>query len=160
MTIRKSIDKVLEWVLVFLLSFLVIDVLWQVASRYIMKSPSSYTDELAGYLLIWVGLLGAAYVAGKREHLAIDLLIQKSSPKRKFKLEIIISTVIIIFAITVLIIGGSWLVYTRFYLSVKSSALGMPLGIVYLVLPLSGILITYFDIDNINNMIKANRKNN
>jgi TRAP-type C4-dicarboxylate transport system permease small subunit len=158
MRLRKSIDKVLEWVLVFLLSFLVIDVLWQVASRYIMKSPSSYTDELAGYLLIWVGLLGAAYVAGKREHLAIDLLIQKSSPKRKFKLEIIISAVIIIFAITVLIIGGSWLVYTRFYLSVKSSALGMPLGIVYLVLPLSGILITYFDIDNINNMIKTNRK--
>ncbi len=160
MTLRKSIDKVLEWVLVFLLSFLVIDVLWQVASRYIMKSPSSYTDELAGYLLIWVGLLGAAYVAGKREHLAIDLLIQKSSPKRKFKLEIIISAVIIIFAITVLILGGSWLVYTRFYLSVKSSALGMPLGIVYLVLPLSGLLITYFDIDNINSMIKANRKNN
>jgi TRAP-type C4-dicarboxylate transport system permease small subunit len=160
MTLRKSIDKVLEWVLVFLLSFLVIDVLWQVASRYIMKSPSSYTDELAGYLLIWVGLLGAAYVAGKREHLAIDLLIQKSSPKRKFKLEIINSAVIIIFAITVLILGGSWLVYTRFYLSVKSSALGMPLGIVYLVLPLSGLLITYFDIDNINSMIKANRKNN
>ena len=160
MTLRKSIDNVLEWVLVFLLSFLVIDVLWQVASRYIMKSPSSYTDELAGYLLIWVGLLGAAYVAGKREHLAIDLLIQRSSPKRKFKLEIIISVVIIIFAISVLIIGGSWLVYTRFYLSVKSSALGMPLGIVYLVLPLSGILITYFDIDNIINMVKANRKNN
>ena len=146
--------------MVFLLSFLVIDVLWQVASRYIMKSPSSYTDELAGYLLIWVGLLGAAYVAGKREHLAIDLLIQRSSPKRKFKLEMIISAVIIIFAITVLIIGGSWLVYTRFYLSVRSSALGMPLGIVYLVLPVSGILIAYFDIDNMFNMVKANRKNN
>ncbi|MDD4143653.1 MAG: TRAP transporter small permease [Prolixibacteraceae bacterium] len=159
MTLRKSIDKALEWVLVFLLSFLVIDVLWQVASRYIMKSPSSYTDELAGYLLIWVGLLGAAYVAGKREHLAIDLLIQKSSPKRKFRLEMIISAVIIIFAVTVLIIGGSWLVYTRFYLAVKSSALGMPLGIVYLVLPISGILIAYFDIDNMNNMVKANRKN-
>jgi TRAP-type C4-dicarboxylate transport system permease small subunit len=124
-----------------------------------MKSPSSYTDELAGYLLIWVGLLGAAYVAGKREHLAIDLLIQKSSPKRKFRLEMIISAVIIIFAVTVLIIGGSWLVYTRFYLAVKSSALGMPLGIVYLVLPISGILIAYFDIDNMNNMVKANRKN-
>jgi len=158
MRLRKSIDKILEWVLVFLLSFLVIDVLWQVASRYIMKSPSSYTDELAGYLLIWVGLLGAAYVAGKREHLAIDLLIQRSSPKRKLKLELIISATIIIFAITVLIIGGSWLVYTRFYLSVKSSALGMPLGIVYLVLPLSGILIAYFDIDNIYNMVKSNRE--
>ncbi|NLB93923.1 MAG: TRAP transporter small permease, partial [Bacteroidales bacterium] len=59
----------------------------------------------------------------------------------------------------VLIIGGSWLVYTRFYLSVRSAALGMPVGIVYLVLPISGILIAYFDIDNIIKMVKDNRKN-
>ncbi|NLB26338.1 MAG: TRAP transporter small permease [Bacteroidales bacterium] len=156
---RKSIDKALEWILVFLLSFLVIDVLWQVASRYLMKSPSSFTDELAGYLLIWVGLLGAAYVAGKGEHLAIDLLLQKSSPKRKLKLQMIISVVVILFAMAVLVLGGSWLVYTRFYLSVKSSALGMPLGVVYLVLPVSGVLITYFEIDNIYNMVKTDRKN-
>ncbi len=159
MTVRNFIDKSLEWILVFLMSVLVIDVLWQVISRYIMNSPSSFTDELAGFLLIWVGLLGAAYVAGKREHLAIDLLIQKSSPQRKFKLEMIISAIIVLFAITVMMIGGSWLVYTRFYLSVKSAALGMPLGIVYLVLPLSGVLIAYFDMDNMYNMVKENRKN-
>ncbi len=159
MSIRKNIDKGLEWVLVFLLSVLVLDVLWQVASRYVLNSPSSYTDELAGYLLIWVGLLGAAYVAGKKEHLAIDLLLQRSSENRRFKLEIIISIVVILFAIAVMIIGGSWLVYTRFYLSVKSAALGMPLGFVYLVLPISGLLIAYFDIDNLYNMVKANRKN-
>lgn len=159
MTIRKFIEKTLEWLLVFLMSILVLDVLWQVTSRYIMNSPSSFTDELAGFLLIWVGLLGAAYVAGKREHLAIDLLIQRSGPKRKFYLEMIISSVIIIFAITVMIIGGTWLVYTRLFLSVKSAALGLPLGIVYLVLPVSGVLITYFDIDNMINMVKENRKN-
>jgi TRAP-type C4-dicarboxylate transport system permease small subunit len=124
-----------------------------------MNSPSSFTDELAGFLLIWVGLLGAAYVAGKREHLAIDLLIQKSSPQRKYILELIISAIVVLFAVTVLIIGGSWLVYTRFYLSVRSAALGMPVGIVYLVLPISGILIAYFDIDNIIKMVKDNRKN-
>lgn len=159
MKIRRIIEKTLEWTLVFLMSILVIDVLWQVFSRYVLNSPSSYTDELAGYLLIWVGMFGAAYVAGKREHLAIDLLIQRSSPKRKFKLEMIISTLIVIFAIAVLIIGGTSLVYTRFLLSVKSSALGLPLGVVYLVLPISGILITYFDIDNMFNMVKAYRKN-
>ena len=34
-------------------------------SRYILANPSSFTDELARYLMIWVGVLGAAYVAGK-----------------------------------------------------------------------------------------------
>lgn len=158
MTLRKSVDKVLEWMLVFFMSILVIDVLWQVTSRYVMNDPSSFTDELAGFLLIWVGLLGAAYVAGRREHLAIDLMIQRSGPRRKFRLEMIISIVIILFALVVMIIGGTWLVYTRFYLSVKSAALGLPLGIVYLVLPVSGLLIAYFDIDNMINIIKQYRK--
>jgi len=159
MTIREKIDKGLEWGLVFIMSVLVIDVLWQVFSRYVMSSPSSFTDELAGFLLIWVGLLGAAYVAGKREHLAIDILLQRSSPQRRYKLELIISVLIILFAVLVLIIGGSWLAYTRFYLGVTSAALGLPLGVVYLVLPISGVLITYFDIDNMVRMVKQNRKN-
>ena len=68
---RKIIDKGLELSLIFLMAFLVVDVLWQVLSRYILVSPSSVTDELAGYLLIWVGLLGAAYVSGKNEHRSI-----------------------------------------------------------------------------------------
>lgn len=156
---RKKIEKSLEWFLVFLMSILVLDVLWQVFSRYVLNAPSSYTDELAGFLLIWVGVLGAAYVAANREHLAIDLLLQRSSPERKYKLEILIAVCIIIFSVTVLIIGGSWLAYTRFYLSVQSAAIGLPLGFVYLVLPISGILITYFDIDNIIKLVKDNRKN-
>ena len=49
---RKIIDKGLELSLIFLMAFLVVDVLWQVLSRYILVSPSSVTDELAGYLLI------------------------------------------------------------------------------------------------------------
>lgn len=155
---RKKVEKSLEWVLVFLMSVLVLDVLWQVFSRYVLNAPSSYTDELAGYLLIWVGVLGAAYVAANREHLAIDLLLQRSTPERRHKLEIIIGIFIILFSVAVLIVGGSWLAYTRFYLSVKSSALGLPLGVVYLVLPLSGILITYFENDNIIKSIRANRK--
>ena len=36
------------------------------------SNPSSFTDELARYLMIWLGILGAAYVAGKNEHVAID----------------------------------------------------------------------------------------
>ncbi len=159
MTLRNKIEKVLEWTLVFIMSVLVVDVTWQVISRYIMSSPSSFTDELAGFLLIWVGLLGAAYVAGKREHLAIDILLQKSSPERRYKLEMIISVLIVFFSIAVLVVGGIWLSYTRFYLGVRSAALGLPLGFVYLVLPISGLLIAYFDIDHIVQMVRQNRKN-
>lgn len=146
---RTKIDRVLEIILIILMSILVLDVLWQVVSRYVLSSPSSFTDELAGFLLIWVGLLGAAYVAGKNEHLAIDLMLQRSKPARKKNLSIIINLSIILFSFLVLVVGGIWLVYTRFLLEVKSAALEIPLGYVYLILPFSGLLIVYYIIDNI-----------
>ena len=146
---RKKVDKFLEIFLIFSMSVLVLDVLWQVISRYVLSSPSSFTDELAGFLLIWVGLSGAAYVAGKNEHLAIDLMLQRSGPVRKKILNITINMSILLFSFFVLIVGGIWLVYTRFALEVKSAALEIPLGYVYLILPLSGLLIAYYTTDNI-----------
>lgn len=145
---RKLIDRVLEYLLVIIMSVLVIDVLWQILSRYIMRNPSSYTDELAGFLLIWLGLMGAAYVAGKKEHLAIDILLTKLTGKKKRVLEIVISVVVLLFSAIVLVVGGANLVYTRFLLEVTSSALQLNMGYVYMALPLSGILITYYTIDS------------
>jgi TRAP-type C4-dicarboxylate transport system permease small subunit len=143
---QKKLNKVLEVFLVVLMSVLVIDVLWQVFSRYLLSSPSSFTDELAGFLLIWVGVLGAAYVAGRKEHLAIDLLLQRSKPARQKRLLFIIRGAIFAFALFVMVIGGVILMYTRFVLEVKSAALQLPLGYVYIVMPLSGLIIMYYEV--------------
>ena len=152
MTFRQKIDKVIEIALISIMSILVIDVLWQVFSRYVLSTPSSFTDELAGFLLIWVGLLGAAYVAGKNEHLAIDLLLQKLKGTKQRRLQIFINAIVGVFALFVMVFGGGWLVYTRFYLGVTSAALALPLGYVYLIVPVSGILTTYYTIDNSLNL--------
>jgi TRAP-type C4-dicarboxylate transport system permease small subunit len=146
MKFEKRLNRVLETILVILMSLLVLDVLWQVISRYLLSSPSSFTDELAGFLLIWVGVLGAAYVAGRGEHLSIDILIQKSSPARQRLLLTVIHSLIFLFALSVMVVGGVILMYTRFVLQVKSAALELPLGYVYSVLPLSGLIIMYYEV--------------
>jgi len=146
MKFQQRLNKALEAFLVVLLSVLVIDVLWQVISRYLLSSPSSFTDELAGYLLIWVGVLGAAYVAGRKEHLAIDILVQRSPPTRQRNLLYIIHSLIFLFALSVMVVGGIILMYTRFVLQVKSAALQLPLGYVYIILPISGLIIMYYEV--------------
>ena len=142
--VKNTIDKILEWTLVVSMSLLVIDVLWQVFSRFILQDPSSFTEELARFLLIWVGLLGAAYAAGQRMHLAVDLLPNKLEGKRKAYLDIFIYSIVIIFSIAVMIFGGSRLVAITLYLGQTAAALQMPLGYVYLILPISGFLIAFY----------------
>lgn len=148
---RKTIDRYLAIALILIMAILVVDVVWQVLARYIVKSPSSYTDELARYLLIWVGLLGSAYAMGKKKHLAIDILPSKLTGRPRVVLDAFINILVIAFAFLVLVIGGVRLVYITLNLNQISPALGIPLGYIYLVLPLSGLLIIFYGLFDILN---------
>lgn len=148
---KKRLDKILGVLLVGLMTIMVVAVLWQVFSRYVMQSPSSVTEELARYLLIWIGILGAAYAAGQQDHLAINLLEEKLNKENRKKLRIGIDVLIIFFCVTVLVIGGGNLVYVNYELGQSSAALEIPLYIVYLVIPLSGFLIITYKVNEIMN---------
>jgi TRAP-type C4-dicarboxylate transport system permease small subunit len=148
-TFRGKLDKAVALLLIIILGIMVLNVTWQVVSRYVFQSPSSFTDELSRYMLIWLGMLGAAYVAGKNEHLAIDILPQKLTGKPKMRLMIFIHIIIIAFVLPVMIMGGGNLVYITFVLEQKSATLQVPLAYVYAIIPLSGLLILYYQISNI-----------
>lgn len=141
---RKQIDKALGAFLAFMMAVMTLDVLWGVITRYFLGGQASWSEELARFLLIWIGLLGAAYAAGKGMHLAIDLLPEHLQGKALRRLEITINLIIIAFALVVMVIGGIRYVFLTFTLGQISPALQIPMGYVYLVIPLSGLLVIYY----------------
>jgi len=143
---KASIDSLLEKILIFIISLMLISVVWQVFSRFILKDPSTITDEISSFSLIWLGLLGAAYATGKNLHLAIDLLPEKAVEKNRVFYEAIVHIAIFIFAFAVMIIGGIRLCFLTFQFEQTSAALEIPLGYIYLALPISGILTCYYTI--------------
>ena len=149
MLLRKKIDKTLANFLVIIMILMVINVLWQVVSRFILGSPSSFTDELARYLMIWIGILGAAYVSGQNMHVAIDVLPRRFNATIQKRLKLLVQIAIILFCLTAMVIGGSRLVYITYVLEQNSPALNVPLAIVYIVIPISGLLIIYYKISDI-----------
>ncbi|MBT6160320.1 MAG: TRAP transporter small permease [Flavobacteriaceae bacterium] len=142
--IRAQVDALIGKFLVAILGVMVINVLWQVFTRYFTDNPSSFTDELARYLMIWLGILGAAYVAGRNEHVAIDVFAKKSSPKVQKLLARFISFSIIALALFGLVIGGGRLVYITMKLEQYSPSLQIPLALVYAIVPVSGLLIIFY----------------
>lgn len=141
---RNAVDKTLAWALIVLMFAAVINVLWQVFTRWVLNAPSPYTEELARYLLIWLSLIGAAYAAGKKMHLAIDLLPRMLEGRRRHALEIAIDASILLFALFVLVIGGYRLFSMTLMMGQTSAALGVQLGYVYAVLPISGLIIVFY----------------
>lgn len=156
--VRDNIDRILEYVLVSLMGISVLNVLWQVITRFLMKNPSSYTEEIARFLLIWIGLLGAAYGIGKNIHLAIDVLKQKLPEAKRRIMDILINSFVFLFALTVMIIGGIYLVLLTFDLHQISAALQLELGYVYLAVPLSGILMAFYSLLNIVALLKNGKE--
>lgn len=144
--LKDRVDTALGWLLAALMGFAVLNVLWQVFTRYVLDNPSAYTDELARYLLIWIGLLGASYALSKRMHLGVDLLPNYLTGRARLILNSGIDSLVLLFAIFVLLFGGLRLVSLTLMLEQTSAALRVPLGYVYLVIPISGVLMAFYSL--------------
>ncbi|MDG2396292.1 MAG: TRAP transporter small permease [Flavobacteriaceae bacterium] len=144
---KRIVDKFVEVILICILVLMVMSVLWQVYTRFLTNNPSSFTDELSRYLMIWLGILGSAYLAGKNEHVAINYFSLKFKSFNKI-IELLILFSIILFAFFGLLIGGLRLVYITYILDQYSPALNIPLAYIYTIIPFSGLIIIYYKLSN------------
>ena len=142
----QAVDKVLARVLIVFVAAIVVDVTWQVFTRFIMDNPSSFTEEVANFLLIWTSLLGSAYALRMKSHLGIDFLTSKLKDRNQVKWEFVIYFFVILFSALVLIWGGIRLVNITLHLNQVSAALRLKIGYVYLILPITGSLLIFYSI--------------
>jgi TRAP-type C4-dicarboxylate transport system permease small subunit len=145
--LKKSLDRSLEFVTAFTMAVLVVDVTWQVMTRFILKDPSCWTEELATYLMIWVGLLGSAVALNRGAHLGIDYFVGKLDAQKRLLAEVIVFVCVSGFSIAVLIWGGIQLVSETFQLGQTAPATGIKLGYVYLAVPIAGFFIALYSIE-------------
>lgn len=153
--IRKVIDVVLSYACAFLFALMVVVGTYQIVTRYFFNSPSTISEELLTYSFTWMALLSSALVFGKRDHMRMGFIADKLTGTPKKVLEIVIELMILVFTAGVMVWGG----YTIMQLSMTqiTASLGIPMGIVYIVLPLSGVLIVIYSVLNIIDLAKDRR---
>lgn len=140
----STVDNFLKWFVIVVMAANVINVLWQVFTRFVLANPSSWTEELARFLLIWVSLLGAAYTHRIKGHIAIDVIANKFTGTARHYSRMFIQFCVFLFALVAMVIGGLKLVNLTLSLGQVSAALQVKMGYVYLVIPVSGILIMFY----------------
>ncbi len=141
---KNALDRVLTWTCVVLFAALVVDVAWQVFARQVLNQPSGWSEELAKYLFIWLGLFGAALVFGERGHIAVDVAVRKLPRKVQTVLMVVVQLAILAFTGLALIWGGLRVVD----LAWNQNLTGLPVNVgpLYLALPISGVLIAFYTI--------------
>lgn len=145
--LKKGLVKALEIAVIVLVAVLVLDVLWGVFSRYVLGAQSRWTEELATMLLIWVSLLGAAVAFAAKAHLGVDYFVSKFDPSAQKLIEGFVQLIVFAFSAFALIHGGSILVSETLAAGQLSPALGLKVGYMYMAVPISGIFICLFSIE-------------
>ncbi|WP_258872131.1 TRAP transporter small permease [Thalassotalea euphylliae] len=152
--ILQSLDWIITRTLMVLMLAIVLTVTWQVLSRYILQSPSSGSEELARFLLIWIGMLGAVYCYRNRAHLGLNILTNKMTAQGQLVAALVSHAMVFFFAVTTLIMGGFNLIDMAMSPVQTSAALGIKVAHVYAIVPLSGILFCVYDIAEIAELLE------
>ena len=153
------IDSAVKMVIVLFVLGILVAVTWQVLSRYLLQDPSSFSDEVARFLLIWIGLLGAAYCYRVKSHLSLNIVTEKMQVKNRWWVTISTHVMVLVFAICVMCIGGINLVLMTFDPVQYSPVLNIKMGYIYSVLPLSGTIISLYALIEIHTLFKLGADN-
>lgn len=145
--IRSMMDRVLAAATIFLFAAMVVVGTYQILVRYLAGRPSTVSEELLTYLFTWMALLAAAYVFGKREHMRMGFLADQLPKGGRIFLDYLSEILIFLFAAVVPVYGGIQI--TALTMSQKTASLGIPMGDVYCVVPLCGILIMIYSVLNL-----------
>ncbi len=138
-----------------LFAVLVCVVFIQVVSRYVFNQPPAWSEELARYLQVWIILLTSPLCIRKGSHLAVDYFRHKLSSSAQLRLDILIGQLITVYVTAVTVFGVRLVVVGRFQIS---PAMGIPMSVVYAVLPLSGALMFWESINRTWMLIKRGEK--
>ncbi|MPV36078.1 TRAP transporter small permease [Georgenia subflava] len=147
---RTAMDVFLRWFCIVLFALMILVVTWQVVARATVGG-NAWTEVMARFLFIWQGLVGAAYVIGEKDDVAMDFLVKRFRPAVVKAIEIFAHCVVGGFAVWVMIYGGAKYIESTWNDTVQ--LLPFTQGQIYLVLPITGALIIIYSLLHIIEVI-------
>lgn len=145
-TFRNGITKILNGLAGISFLAMVLLTCWQVLTRYVLQNPSTWSEELVGYLFAWMSLLGASLITSERGHMNIPIIVERFSVNTQKILNCLGELIAFLFSAIILVFGGVQI--ASLAMGQMTSSLGVPIGIFYIVLPLCGVLNMIYTILN------------
>ena len=127
----------------WLVLVLMVLTLVEAVSRYALRQPFMIADEIGGYMVVTIIIMGLAYTWKEGRHISIDFLVIKLPPRVRQWLRL--AVLVIVIATTLLLIRGNYdFVMTSFEIGRKSETwLRLPLAWPQMVLVIGSVLLLF-----------------
>lgn len=129
---------------------------WQVFTRYVLNNPSTWSEELVGYLFAWASLFGASLITGERGHMNIPVVVEKMPAAGQKFFAIFAELIAMAFSLIILVYGGYRI--TLLAMGQMTSSLGVAVGVFYVAMPVCGVINILYTILNIYDICKGKKK--
>ena len=135
--ITRAADAALALLCALLLAALLAAVSIGVVSRG-LGDPVAWSDELARYLLVWLGFAGMMLAARRRAHIRIENFIDHLPARARRAAELAIQALVAAFGLALAWYGLDLIGRN---MDVEAISLPVPQGLLYLPLPLVGVVL-------------------
>lgn len=130
---------------------------YNVFTRYVFRKALVWGDEVSTYLLIWGGLLGWSIAQRHRRHIRVGLLYEFLTLPVQRYIDIFATLVSLGFCIFVSM-AGCKLVAMYVDSGLSSINSGLPYWPIYLIMPISGVMLGFRYLDELYQLIKSGGK--
>lgn len=129
-------------------------IFYGVIMRYVFNEPKAWVEEVVRYVIIWGVFLGFSLALRHNQHIQVDIVYDKL-PKGAKKVVDLFATLVSISFCVAYTYYGIILVENRFHSGMVSLDVGIPMWIVYLILPISGIMFTMRFIERLVHIVRG-----
>lgn len=145
----KCFNKIIEYFMIILTILMCFTVIWQVFTRFVLNQPSSWTEEIARYLMIWISFIGSSLAIREGNHISMNFVVNKVESKIKKQYMLTFADIASFGFGFVLFRYGFDLVLNGIGQNLMCAKISM--SIVYTIVPFSGFLfLIYYGIDIVN----------
>ncbi|KYH31790.1 TRAP transporter small permease [Neomoorella mulderi] len=135
----KYIAKLPEAILALLMIGITIVLFIEVITRYLLKIPLPWTDEVARLMLVWLSFLGVGVGIKTKAHVQVEALITKLPAKIQRYMRITANLSIIFFAVALLyfsfdyVRASSRMIFPVLRISFLWRALAVPVAAILII---------------------------
>jgi len=143
----NAIAKGLEKLMILLVVAMMLSLSWQVFTRFVIKVPSIWTEEVARGVFIYLVMIGASLGVKNSVHFGMTMLCDKLDGRaRDLYQRFVINGIIMMAAIFLLYYGYEFTV--AYGLKRVSPTFLIPMAWVFGIVPISGALMILFSFQN------------
>ena len=149
--IKSILEKFLDYSVGFFMFAICFLTFVQTVSRYVLKSPFSWTPEFSVFACVWMVWMGAALAVSRKAHVKIEIISEFFNPKTAFFIEIFVDILVAVFLTGFVIVGIFVFINS---LNIMFASVDFSEGYMYLSAPFTGVIMLFFTVLQIIERIK------